>query len=125
MVLVDTEVRPSTIHGLGLFTVEAIKAGTPVWRHADGCEFHIARHVVEKLPEPGRSNVKHFAYLFEDQYVVSGDNTRYINHSTEPNVGAGGKIDEFVALRDIEAGEELLEDYRTFDWNFDARQIAG
>lgn len=123
MVLVETTVRQSSVHGLGLFTSEAILQGTPVWRYTDGCDCHVPKYVVDRLPEPGRSNVKHFAYLFEDQYVVSGDNTRFINHSSEPNIGSGGNIDEFVALRDIDAGEELLEDYRMFDWNFAVRQI--
>lgn len=125
MVLVETTVRQSAIDGLGLFANGAIAKGTVVWRYADGCEHHIPKYLVDKLPEPGRSNVKHFAYLVEDQYVMSGDNTRYINHSSDPNIGAGGNIDEFIALRDIEAGEELLEDYRTFDWNFAERKIAG
>lgn len=34
----------------------------------------------------------------------------YINHSCEPNIGIDGQIN-FVAMRDIEQGEELCLDY--------------
>jgi len=34
----------------------------------------------------------------------------YINHSCEPNIGIDGQIN-YVAIRDIEAGEELCLDY--------------
>ena len=38
----------------------------------------------------------------------------YSNHSCEPNVGVAGQI-VFVALRDVEAGEELTHDWATTD----------
>ena len=38
----------------------------------------------------------------------------FLNHSCEPNVGFGGNI-VLVAMRDIEAGEELTTDYALFD----------
>ncbi len=38
----------------------------------------------------------------------------FINHSCEPNVGFAGNI-VLVAMRDIDAGEELTTDYALFD----------
>ena len=38
----------------------------------------------------------------------------YINHSCEPNVGFAGNV-VLVAMRDIDAGEELTTDYALFD----------
>lgn len=38
----------------------------------------------------------------------------FLNHSCEPNVGFGGNS-VLVAMRDIEAGEELTTDYALFD----------
>lgn len=38
----------------------------------------------------------------------------FSNHSCEPNIGVQGQI-VFVALRDIEAGEELTHDWATTD----------
>jgi len=40
------------------------------------------------------------------------DDTRFINHSENPNIETAGDAD--VALSDIEKGEEILIDYRTF-----------
>ena len=41
------------------------------------------------------------------------DNARYTNHSYIPNTMAKGK--KTLAARDIEAGEEITENYYTFD----------
>lgn len=38
----------------------------------------------------------------------------FLNHCCEPNVGFGGNI-VLVAMRDINAGEELTTDYALFD----------
>jgi hypothetical protein len=38
----------------------------------------------------------------------------FINHSCEPNVGFGGNV-VLVAMRDVDAGEELTTDYAMFD----------
>ena len=45
----------------------------------------------------------------------------FLNHSCEPNVGVQGQI-VFVALRDVEPGEELTIDYGTID--HDAEPMA-
>ncbi len=36
MMLIRTRVAPSTIHGMGLFTVEPAVKGTPIWRFEPG-----------------------------------------------------------------------------------------
>jgi GNAT superfamily N-acetyltransferase len=53
----------------------------------------------------------HIASLNEDEYDAG---MLYLNHSCEPNVGFGGNI-VLVAMRDINAGEELTTDYALFD----------
>ena len=45
-------------------------------------------------------------------YWLNLDDTRFINHSENPNIETAGDAD--VALSDIEKGEEILIDYRTF-----------
>jgi len=46
----------------------------------------------------------------------------FINHSCEPNVGFAGNV-VLVAMRDIEAGEELTTDYAMFD-DYEGRSTA-
>jgi hypothetical protein len=48
--------------------------------------------------------------LGRDRWVDPAPPFVYLNHSCEPNLGIAGER-EFVALRDIEAGEELTFDY--------------
>jgi SET domain-containing protein len=53
----------------------------------------------------------HLVALTDDEYEPV---MLFINHSCEPNVGFGGNI-VLVAMRDIEAEEELTTDYALFD----------
>jgi len=47
----------------------------------------------------------------------SCDLTNFINHSFQPNLKV---VDEIViAIRDIEIGDELFENYQEFDPDFD------
>lgn len=66
-------------------------------------------------------------YCYKDKasgrHALSGDNTRFMNHSATPNTGAapGGPGNETVALHAIAAGEELTCDYFAFDANAAAK----
>jgi len=53
----------------------------------------------------------HLVALNDDEYE---DVMLFINHSCEPNVGFAGNV-VLVAMRDVEAGEELTTDYALFD----------
>jgi uncharacterized protein len=53
----------------------------------------------------------HLVALTDDEYDAV---MLFINHSCQPNVGFGGNA-VLVAMRDIEAGEELTTDYALFD----------
>jgi len=73
--------------------------------------------VLQSLPEHlQNSDVQitddlHLVALTDDEYEPV---MLFINHSCEPNVGFGGNI-VLVAMRDIEASEELTTDYALFD----------
>ena len=47
--------------------------------------------------------------------VLDGGVWRYLNHSCEPNARVHGR--ELVALRDIQAHEDLSFDYNTTEWD--------
>ena len=62
------------------------------------------------------------SFLLPRGYVCCGDNDRYINHSEQPNtedLGFEERVFEgegiTIADRDIQPGEEILSDYRSFD----------
>lgn len=107
-------IQQSPIHGKGLFAVAPITKGEivcvkggyifnrqtlaamPDWYRA--AEIQIAENLfIGPLHEPER----------EGSMIFS-------NHSCEPNIGVQGQIN-FVAMREIEAGEELTHDWATTD----------
>ena len=109
-----TAVRASGVEGRGLFAVEpiardeivAIKGGHIV----DEATYQRQQDVI------GNSDVKiadgfHLAALSPDEYEGV---MMFLNHSCEPNVGVQGNT-VFVAMREIQSGEELYLDYALID----------
>lgn len=119
--LVPTRRQSSEIHGTGLFAAEPIPAGTPTWRFTPGLDLALHPDAVSALPDISRSWFVTYAYwdIQTGLYVLCADDARFMNHSDDPNVGGNYDAEPVfgmdVALRDIEAGEELTCDYRTFD----------
>lgn len=100
---------------MGVFAAEFIPKGTKVWEFRDSFDFRVSKESVESLPEPACSTLKHYCAFWGGGYVISADDARYLNHSDNPNLKTFAEPDCDVALRDIQIGEELLEDYREFD----------
>ena len=121
MFLVPTQLGRSRIHGIGVFAASDIQAGTKVWEFTEGVDWKIPPGDFDRFPDRFREQLRHWCYLNGDgQYVLCGDNAKFMNHEEEPNCDDHG--DAFtVARRDIRAGEELTCDYRAFDadWQSD------
>ncbi len=104
----------SGIAGRGLVAKEPIERGEVVAVKGG----HIVTTVMlQALPERLQNSE---VQITDDLHLVAPADDEYkpvmlfINHSCEPNVGFGGNI-VLVAMRDIEAGEELTTDYALFD----------
>lgn len=108
-----TEVRTSITEGRGLFARELIHKGEIVSVRGG----HIlTRQMEDDIKKPDG----YWGYPVADEFVLAPLNTRevesvmmFLNHSCEPNVGILGQI-IFVAMRDIDSGEELTIDYAMF-----------
>ncbi len=124
MFLVQTELRNSSVHGFGVFAREFIPAGTRVWEYLDGFDRRMSPEFVASLPEVARQTVLHYCAFWKGAYGTSADNSRFLNHSFTPNLRSFEEPDCDVALRDIQIGEELTEDYREFDARFSERGIS-
>lgn len=122
MLLVKTSLRPSPIHGFGLFADEFIPRGTVVWRFVPGFDARLSREAVDALHPVARAFWEHYGYLSEvsGEHVMCLDDARFYNHSDDPNTdgielddtdGEGGD----VATRDIHPGDEITYDYRVGD----------
>ena len=110
------EVRPSTIHGLGLYASCALTAHIRLGTY-EGRRLSAAEVEAEEWDS-------HLTYLFElsDGTVIDGaqdgNDLRHLNHSCQPNCeaverwGDNGLLQlDIVALRAIAEGEELFIDY--------------
>lgn len=120
MLLIETRVRPSAIHGMGLFAVNPIPRGTPIWTFRDGFDQTFSEASIAELPSPAQKHLRWFAFQRPEDslWVLSGDHSCFMNHSATPNTGmppaeSGSVVT--VALRDIAAEEELTCDYFAFD----------
>jgi uncharacterized protein len=125
---VETRLKESPIHGLGVFAAHDIKKGTVIWKYDPKFDLTISRAEIEQLPEPCRRQVLNYAYRCgaDDLYIVGVDDSRYMNHSATPNTEEDFSIDPrglTVASRDIKAGEELTADY--FEFDLDAAEKLG
>ena len=96
-------VRESAIEGLGLFARRPFKAGEAVltWRPK-----RLSEAEFRDTPAPLR---RYLGVLDDGTKVLMQSPERYVNSAAEPNTCTAGESD--VALRDIEAGEELTSSY--------------
>lgn len=109
------EIRNNPEKGRGLFAKEKIFRGETIEKTTEGVQVLTKTEIAAK-PD---------AYLWKSLcYEIGGDKEEcpidvynppssfLINHSCNPNLGVGN---DMVAVRDIEAGEELTYDYAMTD----------
>jgi SET domain-containing protein len=116
MLLVETELRPSPIHGLGVFLLEPVPKGGLIWRFDARIDRVYAPAEVESLPAHVQQYLRTYSTWNAETglYVLCGDNGRYFNHADRPNtVSDAIAFGTDRALRDLDVGEELTSDYRT------------
>jgi SET domain-containing protein len=109
-----TQVRESRIHGRGLFATDKVDKGEVV--AVKGGHIVTREQLREITPRLGPVEIQ----IGDDLFIapVTADERElsmlYSNHSCDANIGMRGEI-TFVALREIEAGEELTHDWCTTD----------
>lgn len=116
MMMVETELRPSPIHGLGVFLLRAVRRGDLIWQFDARIDRVYTADEVATLPE----HVRQFLHVYSTWHeptglwVLCGDNGRHFNHSETPStVSEGISFGVDRAARDLDTGEELTSDYRT------------
>ncbi len=108
---VQIEVRQSSVHGRGLYAEQFISEGARVIEYT-------GEHVSWEAAPDDDSDPHTFNFGLDNGEVINpeigGNDARWINHSCNPNCEAIEEDDRvfIYAIRDIQAGEELLYDYR-------------
>jgi SET domain-containing protein len=113
-----TTLKPSGIHGIGVFAICDIPKGTKNIFSSDKSEWHkVEKKEVDALPGHAKALVENHCLYDEDHYFIPEygfklfDMIVFLNHSDEPNLRSINDGEYFESLRDILAGEELFIDY--------------
>lgn len=111
MIHPDTEVRYiSPEKGYGLVATKLIPKGTITWV-LDKLDRIFTPEEVAKLTPPYTNIID--TYTFRDNkgnFILCWDNARFVNHSFKSNCLTTA-YDYELAVRDIEPGEEITDDY--------------
>lgn len=116
MLLFDTELRLSDIHGIGVFLLEPVKKGDVIWRFDSRIDRVYSNDEIASLPKRTQEFLHTYSTWNEaaQLWVLCGDNGRHFNHSDTPNTNSDGiAFGQDVAAVDMPAGTELTSDYNT------------
>ena len=110
--------RPSGIHGIGVFAIRPIPKGCRnIFSKGQGEWIKLPISDVELLPAHSKELIETYCLFDEENYYVPDygfklmDLVNYLNHSSDPNIMSVNDGEEFEALRDIATGEELMINY--------------
>jgi len=127
MYLVPVSIRKSSIDGDGVFAESNIPKDTIVWQYTDGHDKKMTKKEFDKLDNGTKNELQRIAYLSPTTNVwvmpPEGDPACYTNHDStgyNTSVVLDEKLSDeplFVANRDIQAGEEITNNYTDFDNN--------
>jgi hypothetical protein len=107
-------VKQSSIHGRGLFAKEPIAKGEIVCIKGGHIFNRETRREAQKKLGPAEIQIGDDLFIGPLTEEEREGSMIFSNHSCDPNIGVQGQI-VFVALRDIQAGEELTHDWATTD----------
>ena len=88
MLMVETELRPSAIHGVGTFLLEDVKAGDLIWRFDSRIDRIFSDAELPTMPERLREFLAMYSTFHRESglWVLCGDNGRHFNHADQPNM---------------------------------------
>ena len=109
-----TVVKDSPIQGKGLFAKEPISKGEIVAIKGGYIFNREMLREIEKELGPAEIQIDGDLFIGPVKRKECDGAMLYLNHSCSPNIGIQGQI-VFVAMRDIDAGEELTHDWATTD----------
>ena len=109
---VKVKVQPSPVRGVGLFALRDISKGQKLYATSLPVFYNLPySHFSKLFPEVQQFLLERFPRVVEGEIFAYPDSflQSFMNHNSNPNYD--NETD--TALRDIKAGEEIFEDYRT------------
>lgn len=111
-------IKPSGIHGIGVFAVRDIPNGCKQMFSEEMGEWTtVAKTEIDGLPQHAKDIVENYCLYDEANYFLPAqgfkaiDLSLFLNHADIPNIISVNDGACFEAIRDIKKGEELLIDY--------------
>jgi len=121
MLLVKATIRQSLIHGLGLFSDEAIPKGKRIWQFSPGLDLELDSDDFGKRDQREKNIILFYGFHSKKtgKYHLSFDDIRFMNHNEDGNVTVDTSSDDveypLITTRDVQSGEELTQNYFDFD----------
>jgi len=121
------EVKESP-YGFGLFAGEFVAKGTLIWKYDSGVNVRTYKNLDDINVRLAELSVEEQEFFMSHVYLFDGvmneilDDGKMWNHSESPNTGSGSGDDpnadwySSYAIRDIQAGEELFDDYGCYEY---------
>jgi SET domain-containing protein len=115
---VYVRLKPSKIHGVGVFAIRDIPKGTYVFRGDDDEMVWVKVSATNRLDKEIKKVYRDFSVTRNGRYGCPRNFNLltpawYLNHSKKPNMAADKNYD-FYSTRRIKKGEELTVDYKTY-----------
>ncbi len=111
-------IKPSGIHGIGVFAVRDIPAGCREMFSKEMGEWTtVTRNDVDELPAYAKDIVENYCLYDEANYFIPAqgfktiDLSLFLNHSDTPNIISVNDGEYFETVREVKKGEELFVDY--------------
>ena len=110
--------------GYGIFAKKFIPEGTITYIK-DSLEIEISPEAYQNHPLVMQQAIEKYSYIDERGYrIVSWDIAKYVNHCCQSNTISTGYGFEF-ALRDIQAGEQITDEYGIFNLQYEMSVFCG
>lgn len=104
-----------------MFADQFIPKGTEIWRFTPGFDQKFTREQILSFPDSLQIYIYKYAWRSKKSklYCFCSDHGRFTNHASNPNVWSEYRENEeeavTYAIKDIEIGEEILENYSSFE----------
>lgn len=113
------KLKASGLHGIGLFTDQPLTKGQLLYTASPLLDLNITQEQFGKLDEKEKKEILWWGFFDQPSQMwhVDFDVSKFINHSYAATVTQDENHDEayLAATRDIEAGEELTQNYLEFE----------
>jgi SET domain-containing protein len=109
-----------------MFADQDIKQGEVIYTASPLLDLNISGNTFEKLSQIEKNEVRYWGFWIESEKVwhVDFDMSKFINHSFKANTTQDpSHVDAYLlAVRDINIGEELTQNYLEFETEEDLKR---